>query len=350
MALFIVIASLLALITLVFVLRPLWRERRTAAAALAVSSLLTAALLYRSVGTPEALDASAMRRPKTMEEIVALLEKKSNSFPDHQGWVMLASGYAESGQWVKARDTWDKVLAMAPTNAEYLTAAAEARAQSDPHKHFDAHATQMLERALKLDGDHQRARLFLGVALRQQGRDADAVRIWEPLLAQIDPSESASLRAEIDAAREAAGLPPASQQPQTDVSQADASRPAASETLSSAQSAGLQVEVALDPDFAARARLRGDASVFVIVRAPGGPPMPIAVEKHSVAELPLRIVLDDGDSPMPTRRLSEMQEVEVLARLSESGVANRQPGDLESKPVRTHLPATEPIKLVLGAQ
>ena len=73
------------------------------------------------------------------------------------------------------------------------------------------------------------------------------------------------------------------------------------------------MEVALDPAFAARVRLRGDATVFVIARVPGGPPMPVAVERHALQDLPLAVVLDDGDSPMPTQKLSALGEVEGAA-------------------------------------
>ena len=62
------------------------------------------------------------------------------------------------------------------------------------------------------------------------------------------------------------------------------------------------------------------------------------------------VVLDDADSPMPTLRLSEMQEVVVLARVSASGSANRGEGDVESAPVRVTLPANGPIELVIGAE
>ena len=106
----------------------------------------------------------------------------------------------------------------------------------------------------------------------------------------------------------------------------------------------------LDDAFAARVRLRGDTTVFVIARAPDGPPMPVAVEKHTVADLPLMVTLDDSDSPMPTAKLSALQNIEVIARMSESGNAVRQDGDLESKPVRVRLPADKPVKLVLGTE
>ncbi|MGJ4728175.1 c-type cytochrome biogenesis protein CcmI/CycH, partial [Luteimonas sp. SDU101] len=112
----------------------------------------------------------------------------------------------------------------------------------------------------------------------------------------------------------------------------------------------LRVRVSLDPDFAARVRLRGDAAVFVIARAAGGPPMPVAVERHALQDLPLDIVLDDGDSPMPTAKLSALTDIELVARISATGSANRAEGDIESAAVRVKLPADAPVELVIGTQ
>ena len=58
--------------------------------------------------------------------------------------------------------------------------------------------------------------------------------------------------------------------------------------------------------------------------------------------------LDDGDSPMPTQKLSALQEVEVIARMSMGGDPMAQSGDLESPPVRVRLPAGAPIELIIG--
>ena len=150
------------------------------------------------------------------------------------------------------------------------------------------------------------------------------------LIAEVDARTAAALRPQLDAARRDAGLPPL-----------PPPRSAAS---------ALTVAVKLDPDLASRVRLRGDARVFVIARAPGGPPMPVAVEKHAPAELPFTTTLDDGDSPMPTHKLSQLREVELVARLSASGNAMPQEGDIESAPLRVALPAKGPVELVIGAK
>lgn len=332
---FALIACAAALLALGLVLRPMWRARPRSAAALLAGLVALAAGLYQWVGTPSALDATMVKRPATIEEAVAQLERNREHFPDHEGWVMLATAYARLGRNEEARDAWEQVLSREPNDANFLAAAAEARARADAANRFDDRALGHLRHALKTDPRHQRARFFLGIALRQRGEAAEAARTWEPLLSEVDAENGATLRAEIDAARRDAGLPPL---------------PAAAPATAASTADALTVKVALDPAFAARVRLRGDATVFVIARAPDGPPMPVAVEKRRVSELPLTVSLDDGDSPMPTAKLSSLREVEVVARLSESGNAMRQEGDIESAPVRVALPAKAPVELVLGAE
>ena len=61
--------------------------------------------------------------------------------------------------------------------------------------------------------------------------------------------------------------------------------------------------------------------------------MPVAVERLPAAGFPARVTLDDGDSPMPTLRLSQAGDVEVLARISVGGDAAAAPGDIASAPV-----------------
>jgi len=110
----------------------------------------------------------------------------------------------------------------------------------------------------------------------------------------------------------------------------------------------LSVHVALAPALNARAKQDPNATVFIFARIPGGPPMPVAVERLRLADLPATVTLDDTSSPMPTQTLSDLDEVEVLARLSASGSAVRQEGDIDSAPVRVGLPYREAITLEIG--
>ncbi len=339
--LFATLSVVLAATVFALVLRPIWPEKPIVAMSIAACFLVGSAALYRFVGTPQALDADNLRTPENMSDAVTMLERKMADAPDREGLTLLANAYAKLDMLNESRDAWERVLAMAtreaPPHPSELAAAAEARMRTSGDRRFDARAVDYLERALEQDPQHQRARFFMGLALRQQGKAKEAASMWEPLLTQLDAANVVTLRREVDAARKEAGLSP------LPVS-------AAANDTSDNNDAGIRVAVALDPGFAARVRLRGDTTVFVIARVPDGPPMPVAVEKHPVSALPLSIVLDDGDSPMPTAKLSSLKEVELVARLSESGNAMRQDGDLESKPVRVRLPTKESVTLTLGTQ
>lgn len=307
--------------------------------------------LYRIVGTPAALDpeaaaAAAERAAPTMEEAIAELEAALQRDPAQpEGWRLLARAHAAQGNRAKARDAYMSALEQIPDDPDLLIETAQARAQATPGNLFDDEALAQLRRALALDPGNQRAQWFIGVVQRQRGEDALAVATWEALLPALDAETATALRAQIDQAREAAGMPPAP--PMAASSEAPGQTAAAGGTTATP---GLRVRVALDPEFAARVRLRGDAVVFVIARAAGGPPMPVAVERHTLQDLPLDIVLDDADSLMPTMKLSALTDIELVARISATGSANRAEGDVESTPVQVKRPVDAPVELVIGAQ
>jgi cytochrome c-type biogenesis protein CcmH len=325
----IALAALLVVATLALALAPLWRRQRGFAAAISVFVTGAAIGLYALLGTPAALDPALREAPQTIDDAITRLQgelQRNPAQPD--GWRLLGRALAGQGKLVESRDAFARAATLRPDDPDVLAEAAEARAKADPQHRFDPQAVAMLEHALQRDPKHQRSRWFLGIAKRQSGDAAGAAATWEPLLAEVDANTAAALRPELDAARKDAGLPPL-----------PAVAPAAG---------ALEVAVKLDPGFASRVRLRGDAQVFVIAREPGGAPMPVAVEKHAASELPFTATLDDGDSPMPTHKLSQLREVELVARLSASGNAIPQAGDVESAPVRVTLPAKGPVELVIG--
>lgn len=306
--------------------------RRVPFIVMVVAVGVAGAALYYLVGTPGAATPTARTdEPATLRDGVVELQQALERDPQRaDGWALLGRSQQALGNLAEANTAYARALQLAPDEPEVLVEAAQTRAQADPARRFDDTALQWLRHAQQVAPGSERAGWLIGIALRQRGQDAEAAATWEALLPGLEPGAAQALREQIRIARDKAGLPPASAAPVA------------------APASALTVTVAMDPAFAARARLRGDASIFVIARVPGGPPMPVAVEKHRLADLPLRVTLDDADSPMPTQPLSALKEVEVFARLSASGQANRQQGDIDSPAVRVRLPHAEPVPLRIG--
>jgi cytochrome c-type biogenesis protein CcmH len=323
------IAGLCAAVMAMVVLWPLRRSGRRGPFLAAVIALGVAGVaLYMLVGTPKAMDAVAEPGPASLEQGVRELEAALAREPQRaDGWALLGRSELALGNLDKANQAFTRAVGLAPDEVPLLVEAAQARAQADPSKRFDGIALQWLRHAQQVDPNSERAGWLIGIAQRQRGQDAEAAATWEALLPRLEPAAANALREQIAVARGRADGSPA---------------PASAEPVAKA----LNISVTLGKGIN-KATLPADATVFVIARMPNGPPMPVAVQKHRLADLPLQITLDDGDSPMPTAKLSSLEEVEVFARISASGQANRQEGDIDSPVVRVKLPHDDKVEITL---
>jgi cytochrome c-type biogenesis protein CcmH len=89
--------------------------------------------------------------------------------------------------------------------------------------------------------------------------------------------------------------------------------------------------VSLAPSLAAT--VAPNDTVFIFARAAEGPRMPLAILRHRASELPIRFTLDDSQAMSPEMKMSKFPRVVVGARVSKSGNAMTQPGDLIAAPV-----------------
>lgn len=319
------VAAVAAALLAAIVLWPLRQQGRRSFVLGVVTLGVAGACLYLLVGNPRAAQVQPAPSVATLRDGVEALQQALQRDPQRaDGWALLGRSQAELGNVAAAADAFNRAAALAPDEPGVLVEAAQARAQADPGKQFDDTALAWLQRARTLSPEAERASWLLGIALRQRGRNAEAAELWSTLLPRLEPGAAQALQAQIAIAREAAGQP--------------------SETPTAVAPALLQVRVHLPASLKA-----GDwpasTQVFVLARAVGGPPMPVAARKLPLAGFPATVGLGDGDSPMPTAPLSAHREVEVLARISRSGSANRNADDLQTTPVKVSLPHDGVVEL-----
>ena len=88
----------------------------------------------------------------------------------------------------------------------------------------------------------------------------------------------------------------------------------------------LRVELTLDTRLANR--LPDDASVFLVARDRHGGGPPLAVTRTTLGALPQALTLSDANAMTDTARLSQVERVDLIVRVSASGQAKPEPGDL----------------------
>jgi len=91
-----------------------------------------------------------------------------------------------------------------------------------------------------------------------------------------------------------------------------------------------------------------EETVFIYAQALSGPKMPLAIVRKQVSDLPLTVSLNDSMAMMPNMKLSNFANVKLLARISKSGNAMTQPGDLIGSIDQVALTDKKPHKIIIN--
>ncbi len=310
-----------------------------AAVFVAVLVPLVAFGVYRQVGAPHlaSVDASGGQPPVDATQIDAMIdriEQRTREQPDDaEAWAMLAEARKMQGRHDEAVAAFAKAIEGLPNDARLLTDYAES-ATLRAGGEFAGQPVELLERALSIDPNEPKAVALMGAAQYRLGnlpRARSYLRQLETFLTpgSEEATQIAAILQRIDG--EIGGASPGEG--------ADTRPPAPAAT---AVSVGGTVTVA--PSLTESAARGG--TLFVIARASGGPPVPIAVLRLPASEFPVSFTLDDSNAMDPARRLSGAASLELEARLSRSGQAMREPGDLYGR-VENVRPGAEGLRIVL---
>lgn len=295
---------------------------------------LAAVISYFLLGSPEHLrpgqptaaaadPAPAGAQPHDPAAMVAALEEKLKQHPeDGQGWAMLGRSYVALGRNQEGARALGQAAQLVSGDARLLADYAEAVALTQG-RNMAGIPSSLVERALAIDPKDQKALMLAGVAASQQRNFAQAADYWRRLLAVIPPDSELSrqVTAAIDKSEAAAAQGPAEEP--------GGGKAAIAHLLQQAPK-GPAIAGTVDLDGRLAGQVKPTDTLFIFAQAPDGRPMPLAVLRLSAGQLPYRFSLDDSLS-MAGDKLSGHAEVMLTARISKSGQAMPQTGDLEGK-------------------
>ena len=180
---------------------------------------------------------------------------------------------------------------------------------------FDGEPWRVIREILQKDPQHFGALLTAGSASYAEGKYADALKYWEQARKPLEANhpDLAGLENAIATVRDKMGLP----------AKAVSTGPSVSATAST-----LNVSGQISLSAALKAKASPNEAVFVYATPANGDRMPLAIMKTTVSQLPMNFTLDDSTAMTPERKLSTAGEVFIKVRVSKSGNAMPQSGDL----------------------
>jgi len=312
------------------------RSGRWIAAVLLVFIPALAYVTYQQLGAPGIVPRLAAHVPATkpaagaavqqehsIEEVVAKLEQRMREQPENvEGWVMLGRSYASMKRFKDAAAAYEKAYQLEDDNATLIADYADVLVTANGGE-FTDEAGALLKKAVALQPRDVKALWLFGHWKYHNADYQGAIDSWQRVAELLPPGDknvpvinqqikqAKNFMADkgiVLAAEETAAVP------------ADNEAPV---------SAGSQIRVTVSLDPALLQQAAADDTVFVFARAAQGPKMPLAIVRKQVKDLPVTVTLDDSLAMTPAMVLSNFPEVTVGARVSKSGQAMPQSGDLQ---------------------
>lgn len=284
---------------------------------------------YALIGQPLTVDpqvVAAMQgddqlTPERLQSMAQDLEKNLSAQPDNAGgWVMLARVQRAREAFDLADVAMQKALAL-NKNDDLLIERAEILAQKNSGK-FEGEPWVIIRSVLQSDLNNGNALLLAGSASFSQGQYKEALSYWLRVQAILpaDSPEAKPLAEAIAQARQKMGTP------------------ISGNKITGRASLAKEILAQTSPQ----------DTVFIYATAVEGSRTPLAIIKTTVAQLPYDFVLDDNSAMNPQFKLSSQQQVTVRARISKTGNAMPQPGDLTANVSPVKVAQSPKLQLIIS--
>lgn len=304
-------------------------------AGLALGILLIAGAGYWFKGAPAqeaqmALEGEGAGQPSAAQ-IAAMVDQLAQRLKqdpsDAEGWSMLARSYSVMDRNDEALDAYAHAVALRKDDASLLVDYADALGVKNQHS-LAGEPMKLITQALKIEPRNLKGLALAGSDAFMRKDYAQAARYWTEVQ-KIGPPENPLVQqvvVSLQEARSLAGLPSAGAPPLTPAPAQASVAPAKAPAVAAAS-----VDGTVTLSAALRAQVSPQDTVFIFARPANGARMPLAAQRVQVKDLPYRFTLDDSKSMSPSMPLSSSAQVVLGARISKSGDAIPQAGDLSGQ-------------------
>jgi cytochrome c-type biogenesis protein CcmH len=248
---------------------------------------------YRVIENPQLVTAApsqqAAAAPQmTLDEMTTAIKQRLKDNPeDAEGWFMLGRTLMSRQQYNEAVTAYQRSNDLLPDEPGILFALADALAMQNNGKLL-GEPEALLQRGLKIAPRFPNGLWLAGMAAEQRKDYKAAHRYWSLLLPLIADNPTST--------REVQELIAMLEERDSELAEASVSN------------SGPGIKLLVDISAELKAKASPDTTVFVYAKAMQGPPMPLAVKKLQLGELPISITLSDDDAMMPSMKLSSFDQ------------------------------------------
>ena len=287
--------------------------------------------------------------------ILRLAKRLENQPENHDGWFLLGQSYMNLGEFEKSAGAYQHLLEKFPEDAGLSGYYAEALFLADDRK-MTARVSKAIDAAYSLNPQNVAMLEIKAMNAFRAGELGVAVTLFEKALATGVEGERAGLiqqaiarlRAELGNKAPPPVTPAGPVAPLANNAPAAATK--AATKAADSRSAPIR-SVQLLVEVADTVESNPNDSVFVYAKANAGPPMPLAVERMRVADLPRLVTLDETMGMMQGMSLANFDAVILVARISSSGIANTSPDDFQAASGVVDITSDNPvIKLLIESR
>ena len=295
---------------------------------LCIFVILLSSGLYLALGDAPRVAEQNAQQPMTREGVEKMVNEfaaKMDKDPSNlKGWAMLARSYRVLGRNEEAAKAYERAGNYIDSDPQLLADYADTLA-ANTNGNFAGKPLQLINRALQLDPNNLMALWLSGTASYTTGNYKAAIQTWEKLAQQLPPGteEARSIAESIAEARTKGGL------------KAENSLAPSGKTISG------KIELSAN----LKSSLKSGDIVMVIARKPGER-MPVAILRVPAADFPMSFSLTDALAMNPSAPLSQLSEASIEVRISKTGMAKPEAGDLISSAQTVKLGAKNVVLLV----